>query len=64
MWWQIILIILGVVFLVWAVAQVTGFETRLLTRRTTRRAEDLYGNYADTKPPRHLQARSGDDADR
>jgi hypothetical protein len=48
MWWQYIIIVIGVAFLVYAVALIAGVETRFLTRRTDRRAEDLYADYADS----------------
>ena len=59
MWWQYIIIVLGLAFLAYAVALISGFETRILTRKTDRRAEDLYPNYADTKPPRGKPAPAG-----
>ena len=52
MWWQYIIIVLGLVFLAYAVALIAGVETRFLTRKTDRRAEDLYPNFADTSPRR------------
>jgi hypothetical protein len=48
MWWQYIIIVAGLVFLAYAVALIAGVETRFLTRKTDRRAEDLYPQYADT----------------
>jgi hypothetical protein len=48
MWWQYIIIVIGLAFLAYAVALIAGVETRFLTRRTDRRAEDLYPDYADT----------------
>ncbi len=43
---------LGIVALliigVYCFAVLTGFETRLLTRRSDRRAEDMYDQYADS----------------
>ena len=53
MWWQYIVIVAGLVFLGYAVALIAGVETRFLTRKTDRRAEDLYPAYSDTGPKRH-----------
>jgi hypothetical protein len=57
MWWQYIIIVIGLAFLVYAVTLIAGVETRFLTRKTDRRAEDLYPQYADTRP-RHGRRRS------
>ncbi|HEY1644720.1 MAG TPA: hypothetical protein VGG35_28930 [Streptosporangiaceae bacterium] len=59
MWWQYIIIVLGLAFLAYAVALIAGFQTRILTRKTDRRAEDLYPGYADTKPPHGHPAGTG-----
>jgi hypothetical protein len=53
MWWQYIIIVAGLAFLAYAVALIAGVETRFLTRKTDRRAEDLYSDYADTGGHRH-----------
>jgi len=53
MWWQYIVIVAGLAFLGYAVALIAGVETRFLTRKTDRRAEDLYPAYADTGARRH-----------
>jgi len=53
MWWQYIIIVAGLAFLAYVVALFAGVETRFLTRRTDRRAEDLYPDYADTGQHRH-----------
>jgi hypothetical protein len=39
------------IFGAYGFCSIVGFETRWLTRKTDRRAEDLYDRYAD--PPRH-----------
>jgi hypothetical protein len=39
------------VFGAYAFATLTGLQTRILTRRTDRRAEDLYDAHADHRPP-------------
>ncbi|HEY5361810.1 MAG TPA: hypothetical protein VIJ82_29685 [Streptosporangiaceae bacterium] len=53
MWWEyvvgaVVLIVVGYMF-----ATIVGFNTRRFTRRTDRRAEDLYDTYADS--PREQQ---------
>jgi hypothetical protein len=63
-WW--LYVIVGAVLLsgIYAFLTLTGFETRVLTRRTTRTAEDLYPNYADSlrKQRRYAQQHSGESA--
>jgi len=50
--WMDIAIVALMIFGLYAFAQLTGWETRTLSRRTTRRAEDMYDQYAD---PPHKQ---------
>jgi hypothetical protein len=45
--WMDIGIVALLLFGVYAFAQLAGWETKALTRRTTRRAEDMYGQFAD-----------------
>jgi hypothetical protein len=47
MWWEYIIIALVLIAGIYAFKQFVGFETRVLSRKTTRKAEDMYGNYAD-----------------
>ncbi len=47
MWWQYIIIAAVILFGIYGFLTLTSFETRVLSRRTTRRASDLYSNYAD-----------------
>ena len=46
--WMDIAIVALMIFGLYAFAQLTGWETRTLSRRTTRRAEDMYDRYADS----------------
>jgi hypothetical protein len=52
---------LGIVALlligVYCFAVLTGFQTRLLTRRSNRRAEDMYDQYADSLRRQRRSAR-------
>ncbi len=56
MWWQYIIIAAVLVLGIYAFLVFTGFETRTLSRRTTRTAEDLYPNYADSLPKQRRYA--------
>ncbi len=53
---------IGIVFVlavgVYSFAVLTGFQTRMLTRRSNRRAEDIYGQYAD--PVRNQRKHAGE----
>ena len=57
MWWQYIVIAAVLVLGIYAFLVFTGFETRTLSRRTTRRPEDLYPNYADSLRKQRRSAR-------
>ncbi len=57
MWLAYLVIVVVLVFGAYAFAKLAGFQTRTLTRRTTRRAEDLYDQYAE--PP--ARRAGGDD---
>ena len=45
MWWEYIVIAAVLLFGIYAFLTLTGFETRVLSRRTNRTAESMYGNY-------------------
>jgi hypothetical protein len=47
---------------IYSFAVLTGFEKRFLTRRTDRRAEDLYDRFADSPRKQRRAAREHDDA--
>jgi hypothetical protein len=53
-WWEYIIIAAVLLFGIYAFLVLTGFETRVLSRRTGRTAESMYRNYADS---RHKQRR-------
>lgn len=58
MWWLDdiivpILLILGI----WGFLVLVGFRTRLVTRKTDRTAESMYGRYADSKRKQRKYAR-------
>ena len=50
MWWQYLIGAVVVIVAVYAFVSLTRFQTRGLTRKTDRTAEDMYDSYAD--PPR------------
>jgi hypothetical protein len=52
-WWGTVLFLAAVVLAIWGFLSIVGFRTRTLTRKTDRRAEDLYANYADPGRGRH-----------
>jgi hypothetical protein len=43
----------------WAFAELVGWRTRMLTRKTRRRAEYMYGQYADSPRKQRRVAASG-----
>ena len=57
MWWQYIIIAAVILFGIYGFLTLTSFETRLLSRRTSRTAADLYPRYADSvhKQRRHAK---------
>ena len=69
MWWQYIIIAAVILFGIYGFLTLTKFETRVLSRRTTRRAADLYPNYADSLRKQRRNAkedggeRTSDDGD-
>ena len=68
-WWQYIIIVVVLALGVYGFSVLTGFETRMLSRKTKRTAESMYSNYADSnrKQGRYAKIRHGqwqDDEDR
>jgi hypothetical protein len=55
--WIEIAVAVVLIFTVYAFLELAGFRTRYLTHRTTRRAEDLYDQYADSPRKQHRYAR-------
>jgi hypothetical protein len=56
-WWQYIIIAAVLLLGVYGFLVLTGFETRNLSRRTTRTAGDMYPNYADSLRKQRRYAR-------
>lgn len=52
-WWGTVLFLAAVVLAIWGFLSIVGFRTRTLTRKTDRRAEDMYANYAGPGRGRH-----------
>ena len=61
MWWEYIVIAAVLIFGVYCFLAIVGFETRLLTRKTDRTAESMYGSYADSgrKQRKYARERGG-----
>ena len=57
MWWEYIVIAAVLLFGIYAFATLTGFETRLLSRRTSRTAESMYDHYAGSARDQRRQVR-------
>jgi hypothetical protein len=55
--WMDIGIVALLLFGVYAFTVLVGWERRSLTRRTMRRAEDMYGQYADSPRQQRRDAR-------
>lgn len=62
MWWQILIGAAVVIIVGYAILTLVRFQTRNLTRRTGRTADDLYDSYADPprKQRRYAQERGGE----
>ena len=62
MWWQYIIIAAVILFGIYGFLTLTSFETRVLSRRTIRRAADLYPRYADSlrKQRRYAKEHGGE----
>jgi hypothetical protein len=56
-WWEYVIIAAVLLFGIYAFATLTGFETRMLSRRTTRTAADLYASYSDSPRKQRHNAR-------
>jgi predicted Holliday junction resolvase-like endonuclease len=56
-WWQIIVIVAVLIFVIYLFLVIVGFRTRLLTRKTDRTAESMYSNYADSDRKQQKYAR-------
>jgi hypothetical protein len=51
MWWLNVMVALLFVVGIYAFLVLTGFNTKFLSRRTSRRAEDLYPRFRNNQPP-------------
>jgi type II secretory pathway component PulL len=62
MWWQYVIMAVAAIVVVYAFVTLTGFQTRRLTRKTDRTAEDMYDSYADSpgKQRRYARRRGGE----
>ncbi len=49
MWWEYVIAVIVVAVAIYGFASLAGFETRVLTRKTDRSAEQMYPNYAGRK---------------
>ena len=56
-WWETVLFFIAVGVAIWGFISMVGVRTRFLTRRTGRRAEDLYDDYADSPKKQQQYAR-------
>ena len=59
MWWQYVLIGLFLVGGIFAFGWLIRYGTRVITRRTDQRAEDLYDSYANDRRPRSRRQHGG-----
>ena len=57
MWWQYIIIAAVILLGIYGFLVFTGFETRNLSRRTSRTAADMYPGYADSERKQRRYAR-------
>jgi type II secretory pathway component PulL len=62
MWWQYVIMAVVAIVVVYAFVSLTGFQTRRLTRKTDRTAEEMYDSYADSpgKQRRYARKRGGE----
>jgi hypothetical protein len=55
-WWGDVLFLIVVGIAVWGFISLVGFRTKTLTTKTTRTAENLYPNFADSPLKQHRYA--------
>jgi hypothetical protein len=62
MWWEYIVVPALLLLGIYGFLLLTGYEKRLLTRKTSRTAESMYDNYADSarKQRRFAKRRGGE----
>ncbi len=56
-WWIYIVVVVLLAAGIYAFVEVAGFRTRLLTRKSSRTAESMYDNYADSPGKQRRSAR-------
>jgi type II secretory pathway component PulL len=61
MWWQYVIMAVVAIVVVYAFVALTGFQTRRLTRKTDRTAEEMYDSYADSPGKQRRYARKRGD---
>ncbi len=59
MWLEYVLIVAVLLAGIYSFGKLVGFEKRVLTRRTSRTAEDIYGSYPGPRKPRRDATRHG-----
>jgi len=64
-WWLYVIVAAVLLFGIYAFLTFAGFETRILSRRTSRTAESMYPGYADSrrKQRRYARQHGGESAD-
>ena len=61
MWWIDVVVVVVLAFGVYGFVTLTRSRTAWFDSKSTRRAEDLYGDYADRCPPDAEHQRGADD---
>lgn len=56
MWWMYIVVVVVIGCGIYGFVRLVTFQTHAMTRRTSRRAEDLYDRYADSPRRRRRKA--------
>jgi hypothetical protein len=59
-WWEYVIIAAVLLFGIYGFLTLTGFETRVLSRRTSRTAADMYASYAGSPRKQRRYARQHD----
>jgi hypothetical protein len=64
-WWIYIIVVVVLLFGIYAFLVLIGFEKRFLTRKTSRTVESMYDNYADSdrKQRRYAKEHGGERTD-
>lgn len=59
MWWMYVIIVLVLAAGIYGFARLVRFQTKWMTRRTSRTAESMYDSYADSPRGRHGRLHGG-----